>query len=292
VELIGQGANSTVFRDGNIVEKKYGTFTSTEFNRGQNEFDIISYLWDSGCRCIPQPHSFNAETNTGKYGFIEGKKLEINQITSKHIKEMIDFLVYSKSLTSGWTGIGKEPCLATYDYRMNLEGRIIKLLAQKGESKLNKEAKLIAKIIEDNLREKKDSLDLELLPKEQLMFNPGDFGVHNTIIRDDKLVFIDLEYAGIDDIIRPGMMFITHPTHLEISSTLLDEFEEEYKKQILTTDEDIKRFNNMLYYNNLHWALIQLNFILPGHPKMSDAYKEDRIQTAMNYIRRANENNN
>ena len=42
------------------------------------------------------------------------------------------------------------------------------------------------------------ALDAEL-PHEERIASPSDFGFHNALLRDGSLVFLDFEYAGVDD---------------------------------------------------------------------------------------------
>jgi hypothetical protein len=42
------------------------------------------------------------------------------------------------------------------------------------------------------------ALDAEI-PKAQRIASPSDFGFHNALLRDGSLIFLDFEYAGVDD---------------------------------------------------------------------------------------------
>ena len=61
---------------------------------------------------------------------------------------------------------------------------------------------------------KRQSWDKEAaFPKEQLIFNPGDFGLHNAV-RDDQgqLTFLDFKCSGWDDPVRVLADFFHNPT--------------------------------------------------------------------------------
>ena len=49
------------------------------------------------------------------------------------------------------------------------------------------------------------------LKKEEMIISPSDFGFHNVINKNNKLFFIDFEYAGLDDPIKLICDFYCQP---------------------------------------------------------------------------------
>lgn len=51
----------------------------------------------------------------------------------------------------------------------------------------------------------------EMLSYQELIISPSDFGEHNAILNNDKVVFIDFEYAGLDDPAKLVSDYYCHP---------------------------------------------------------------------------------
>ena len=52
-----------------------------------------------------------------------------------------------------------------------------------------------------------------LIKSSPKIINPSDIGLHNTIMFDDKIIFIDFEYAGFDTYTKLYYDFILHPAN-------------------------------------------------------------------------------
>lgn len=98
------------------------------------------------------------------------------------------------------------------------------------------------------------------LSKKELIVSPSDIGFHNVIKNEKKLIFIDFEYAGLDDPLKLICDFLAQPDQ-KINSA--------QKKQFIENELFSKnRFSNTNYlvnlflpFHKLKWCCIMLNEI-------------------------------
>jgi thiamine kinase-like enzyme len=280
-------SNNKIFlTKNNTIEKHYSTFVSTPCDRGETEFRFISYLYEQGCRCIPKPISYC--NNIGTYSYVPGVKIALDKVTRKDINRCMTFLFLTDNFSDySIFNLAKECCLTPNDYLKMLDKRIKILLEQKPRDKFDKKGieilkKKLMPIYQNEKKIYKSKID-EMYERNRVMINPGDFGFHNILKYRDKLTFLDFEYSGIDDMIRQGLYFKTGPFHMGMNEKIKKYFVKEYKK--LLTKKEIERFDATEPLVNLHWATIQLNFLLPGFMHQTQKFKKNRLSTLNKYIK-------
>ncbi len=289
MELISKSGNNKIYKDGDVIVKHYSSFSSTPCDRGKNDFNFIKYFWEKGCRNIPKPISYDEETNIGRYSFEEGKIIPVNNITSQDINATIDFLEFitiNSQNDLDKFNYGKESCITTQDYINNMVQRINKLTNVHIRDKYDRKGKKILKkkLLPLFVREKDKFLNKNKNSKLKLSLNPGDFGFHNILKDGDKYIFFDFEYAGKDDIVKQGPYFVTHPYVMEMNEALKNEFTQLYKNRILTSKGERNRLDSIEGLVNLHWGIIQLNFLIPDFMHQSTDFKKGRLQTLNKYL--------
>ena len=101
--------------------------------------------------------------------------------------------------------------------------------------------------------------------------SPSDFGFHNIIKKNNKLFFIDFEYAGLDDPIKLLCDFYCQPDQLINSK----------KKKLFLDNLELKNYNRhqlnlytnfFLPFHRLKWCCIILNIF-----KDSNSFKNKKI---------------
>ena len=282
--------NNEIVRVENTIEKHYSSFVSTPCDRGDNEFEFITYLWNRGCRCIPKAISYDGQKDIGIYSFVKGKLIPQKDVTQEDIDVAFNFLEYvykatENDLNKFW--LAKEFCLIAPDYINIFAKRINKLEEQLTKDDYDKQAKdiLERKIKKIFDRETKRYSEKVRNNVNRLRMNIGDFGFHNILKNRKNYTFIDFEYSGIDDVIKQGLYFATGPYHIDVNEDIMKGFEKTFKDKILT-EEERKRYDATKPLVNLHFALIQLNFLLPNFMHQSKEFKEGRLEMLNRYLER------
>ncbi|MFT6603942.1 MAG: thiamine kinase-like enzyme, partial [Bacteriovoracaceae bacterium] len=104
----------------------------------------------------------------------------------------------------------------------------------------------------------------EEVNQSQRMLSPSDFGLHNCIIKDDTVNFIDFEYFGWDDPAKLMADFFHH-----VNQVVSQDFKNKLLERFSSIQEDPKlfltRFNIILHLVEMEWILIVLNVFSEGN---------------------------
>jgi len=191
------------------------------------EFSFISFMWYNGIRTIPKPIACDNKSGIGIYSFIEGKHINQEELKKDHIHQAVKFFLHLNTKRNNNDAyllpIASDACFSICDHLMNVEKRINRLNRINDDDSISKQAiNLIQNRIYPtwkNLKKKcikqfeKENINIfQLLQFNECCLSPSDFGFHNALVTNEKqLVFIDFEYAGWDDPIKPLCDFFSHP---------------------------------------------------------------------------------
>lgn len=277
---IGGGRNSRVYRldmgqGRSYALKAYFRHPGDTRDRLGVEFQALSFLWEQGLCCLPEPLALDREQGLGLYGFLAGERPL--PPTDSEVDLAARFLVALKALDEapGAEAL-PEASEATFSLQAllhNLQLRFDRLGAV--DPAVARDSGLTA-FLEADLRPAWERLGAECqqhyrqlgfgleadLPREQRTLSPSDFGFHNALRGPSGLVFLDFEYFGWDDPAKMLADFLLHPG-MELSlaqrrhfaATLLDNLDL----------EGLARRTRLLFpLYGLKWCLILLNEFLPG----------------------------
>jgi hypothetical protein len=213
------GANNRVYRVcGNGVTglvKSYFQHLTDRRDRLGAEFAFSSYAWDSGVRAVAQPLACDATHRLALYEFIEGRHLLQGEITERLVREAVHFYLainrHRHSPRARTLPMASEACFRIGEHLSCVERRIRRLLGTDDLSAINRDAigfvrhellgmwSRVQKAIGRRARRFGLTLDAEIAPGDRCL-SPSDFGFHNALVApDERLRFIDFEYAGWDD---------------------------------------------------------------------------------------------
>jgi hypothetical protein len=274
LELLAGGRNSRVYR---VADAAGETFALKHYFRHPGdprdrlgaEQAALGFLWDHGVACVPRPLGADPEAGLGLYEFIAGTRPL--DPTAAEVDQAAAFLVQLHRL-----GLqpGAERLLPASEARFSLEAvadnvrsRLLALAAVPalagfldGELVPAWEAALTRCMA--GCRRLGLPFERELAPGERTL-SPSDFGFHNALRRDGRLVFLDFEYFGWDDpaklvadlLLHPGMQ-LPAGLRLRLAEGLLAGF----------PDPAALRRRVRLAYPlfGIKWCLIMLNEFLPG----------------------------
>lgn len=288
IERIGGGRNSQVYRlsgtgttehPNGYIAKLYFQHQADKRNRLQTEFSALSFLWENGLRCLPQPIAADHAQGFALYEYIEGQKLTSAEISQAEIDQSVQFLVRLKSLKDqpGSTALppASEACFSVQAIVGNVEQRLGRLrsLDVTGEPYralsdfLNRDFlpafEEIVAWVQLTLQRAGLSFVADL-PASERTLSPSDFGFHNALQRSGgQVVFLDFEYFGWDDPAKMIVDFLLHPAvppaeglKHHFASTILAGFAE--------YGHLAKRVELVYPLFGLKWCTILLNEFVPA----------------------------
>lgn len=271
VPLIG-GANNRVFRldlDGGspLILKSYFHHDQDLRPRLQMEFSFLSYAWDQGIRCIPQPLYQAPDQHLALYTHLDGKLATSAHARLSFIEAASSFLAeLNRNPAKGRHLLyASEACLQCSDYIQTVEKKLNWLLSSPQEEK-NLHSFLKKRLLPEwaQVKNKVCKADLHALdptPKE-LILTPSDFGLHNVLVSSvsdcTRYCFIDFEYAGWDDPVKTICDFFLQPK-IPISWRFFDFFFNAMAQWVPDRGKIVERTRLMLSVCKIKWCCIILN---------------------------------
>ncbi len=221
------GGNNRVYKiDSNgkkYILKNYFPSGSENRSRLISEFSFLKYGWECGVRTISKPVFYLPEENFGVFEFIDGRKLEKNEVSQKYVKAAADFIVAlnSREHRASKTALSLPSASdAWMTFQQNFESidkRVNRLLEIETDTDIHKKAVrfINSRLIPEWQKHKKKIKDISWIEKEDIghsIISPSDFGFHNAIIdQNNTLFFIDFEYAGWDHSVKMICDFFCQP---------------------------------------------------------------------------------
>ena len=229
VVLLGGGRNSRVYQvldpGGRVYAlKQYFHHPADPRDRMGVEFRALHLLWGQGLRCIPQPLKADPGAHLALLEFIPGGK--VLHPTLAHMKEACDFLVQLLHLSRA-PGLDSLPTAseAHFSIREIIEHIQVRLdwqiaLLEKPEVHPGLRTFLLEQLqpawlaiiadCRDQCRSSGTPFEVDLAWSKRTL-SPSDFGFHNAIQREGRLVFLDFEYFGWDDPVKLTADVLLHP---------------------------------------------------------------------------------
>lgn len=210
VSPLAGGGNNRVYKlefadRAPLVLKIYFEAANDQRPRLQSEFSFLTYAWNIGIRTIPEPFFASREANAAIYSYIPASPVCPSDVNDDLVQQKMAFFLRLNERKNEALALShaSEACFSLQAYIDVTERRITALNQLLPTTPLEKELK---SFITDQILPKwtqcKASLhsqENKILSLENRCISPSDFGFHNALIKDKKLIFIDFEYAGWDD---------------------------------------------------------------------------------------------
>lgn len=228
-DRIPAGGNNRVYRlrtgVGDRVLKVYFRSPSDSRDRLGAERSFYDFAWGSGVRRTPEPFGWDTENQLGLFSFVEGRKLEPDEVNESAVGQALDFVVeLNRSRNEAIAQnvpVASEACFKVEDHLEIVQRRVTRLRQIEPFSVIDSEA---AAFVRDQLEPlwtkirdaiakgmERDGLR-RLLSQNERCLSPSDFGFHNALRRGDgTLMFFDFEYAGWDDPAKLICDFFSQP---------------------------------------------------------------------------------
>lgn len=277
VTRVRGGANSRVYRvsDGTTryALKLYPVDPADKRDRLGAESMALRFLRGHGVRTVPDVIAIDTDRRMGLFEWIEGASVEnpraADILTALGLLEMLHRLRGDEAAAE--FPMASEACLSGLELTGQIVRRFSRLeIVAKDERAL---AEFLSRGVApafDAARSRAQSsyadghLDFQLpLEAHHRSLSPSDFGFHNALRRpDDGLSFLDFEYFGWDDPVKPVADFVLHP-----GMTLTEAQRRDFVAgalRIYGADDAYElRLRALLPLYALRWSLILLNEFLP-----------------------------
>lgn len=209
------GANNRVYQligDAGVVIGKAYFFASFDTrNRLEHECAFLGILNDCGSTSVPMLISKDQENNTALFEYIPGFSFTRDTIDVEpiHWQQCLEFITeiqgYQRHPLSLALPDASEAAFSLAGHLAWVHRRRDDWLYMAQEGMISES---LASYIQGELEDQYQSLAKQLIrhpdfkktiPQAARVISPSDFGLHNALLQDAKLYFIDFEYAGWDD---------------------------------------------------------------------------------------------
>lgn len=282
LEPLSASGNNRVFTlhcDGETLVLKWYFYDAADTrDRLGAEYAFLQHAWNMGLRCIPQPLGKDLAAHLALYEFVEGRKLEADQVDAAAMLQAAQFLALLNSPQSRAAASAlpdaSEACFSVAEHFAMVDARLTRLADMPVELDVDRAAaSFVCQLVQfwngakATLLEGCTALGLSpdiAVPAGERCLSPSDFGFHNALVRPDgSFCFIDFEYAGWDDPAKAIGDFFSHPG-VAVSH---DQFEP-FLAQALAPFEERKsmaaRVRLLELISQVKWCCIILNEFLPA----------------------------
>jgi len=268
---IKSGRNSRVWRLEDVkcqwILKQYFRNVEDLRDRLGNEFSFLRLLHNNDIDIVPEPLDCNFEKGWGLYSMLPGKL--VNSVTKNYINQAADFVVKVNNLRTIPEAqkiiSASEACFSLKEHLELVRSRIKSLERIDQGSKIHIKVKELVykkllpsfeKICKSIQIKFSSTLEVRLATDEKIL-SPSDFGFHNILVDNNKLYFLDFEYAGWDDPAKLLCDFTCQPER-EISQNLSKTFSKKITGDLGLSDS-LLRSKEILPLYRLKWCCIFLN---------------------------------
>lgn len=304
--LLG-GRNNRVFRvgddDARCLFKQYFTHPNDPRDRLGAEWAFSNLLWQNSVRCVPQAMVADDVNHAALFEWIDGQPFTLADMSDAYVDEALDFLLTVQSLrhtpAASQVKSASEACLSM-DEHVTLVARRLQHLATI-DTTSNAQQGVGDWIRDDLLPRWEDQLralavhmhasalePAAIIPQTYRCLSPSDFGFHNVLLRDRRLVFLDFEYAGWDDPAKLVCDFFCQP-QIPVPINRFDSVARPLIECLLgdeasmqTMERERLRYHLLLPVYQIKWCCILLNEFLPqGRARREHASESDITPTQM-----------
>lgn len=249
-----------------LVMKSYFHGPNDTRDRLGAEYTFLEMAWSKGVRSIPQPLASEPARHTGLYTFVTGQQLKPGEVQKIHVDAAIDFVIsVNQGKPSTELPVASEACFSIDAHLKTIASRVARLADLDAEAPHVEEAAALidSRIIplwqkvSGNIAAAKDEQSLRA-PIAQRVASPSDFGFHNALVDADGVVFLDFEYAGVDDPAKLVCDFFCQP-EIPVNREFFDHFVDRIAQTIADPAGFESRSKSLLSAYRIKWLCIMLN---------------------------------
>ena len=270
------GANNRVYKivraGGEVVLKCYFQNPNDPRDRFGAEQAFYQWVWSKNIRRTPEPLAWSPEERLGLFAFVPGRKLQPEEVSLDRVQEALDFL---SEINAGRDSAARamppasEACFSLPEHLACVDRRIARLEKISPQDAIHDQALTFVRtelgpawtrIREAIVRKAASNSAMDQpLAQAQRCLSPSDFGFHNAILAaDQRLRFLDFEYAGWDDPAKLACDFFCQPT-LAVNHLHWDMFLSSLAGQFKADPGLPGRARLLLPAYQIKWCCIMLN---------------------------------
>jgi hypothetical protein len=300
------GNNNQVYRveteDGApLLLKRYFSDPRDPRDRLAAEWNFLQQAWARGVRAVPEPLACDAAARAGLYGFVPGRKLSAAELTPAHIDAAADFVLAVNAAPRDPLVLApaSEACFSLAEHVATVERRVARLAALDADAP---HAKAAQRVVAEALLPAWNAVKARLtsdaraaaLAMEQMLdargccLSPSDFGFHNALAdENDRVTFLDFEYAGRDDPAKLVSDFFCQP-EIPVPLHYYSRFVTHLADGLELDDAARARCRILLDTCRVKWSCILLNDFLPvGAARRAFADPDERELRCLKQIEKA-----
>ena len=249
-----------------LVLKSYFHSPNDTRDRLGAEYAFLEMAWEKGVRSIPQPLASDPDRHTGLYTFAAGQKLAPGGVRQNHVDAAIDFVIaLNEGESSAQLPAASEACFSIDAHLTTVASRVARLADLDAEAPHVEEA---AALIEARIRPLWQKVSGSIAaavdetslraPISQKVASPSDFGFHNALVNENGVVFLDFEYAGMDDPAKLVCDFFCQP-EIPVNSQFFEYFVNRIAETVVDPADFRSRAKLLLGAYRIKWLCIMLN---------------------------------
>ena len=211
---------------------------------------------------VPKPIARDDERGLGLYSFIEGRPACPADVTDERIDEIVDWLNHLNRAPAPALDDASDACFRQEDQLAGIERRMSRLdRLVTGEPIAQRAARFVRQSLRPRWQELRSWLDARRLraAAERRCVSPSDLGFHNVVVaNDDRLHFVDFEYAGWDGPIKLVCDFFSQVA-IPVPDRLLDRFVRRFEPLGDDPPAHAALIRRLLPAYRVKWCCILLN---------------------------------
>ncbi|MEM7620836.1 MAG: aminoglycoside phosphotransferase family protein [Pseudomonadota bacterium] len=294
---LGIGGNNRLLQvihgSSKLVAKCYYQHGRDSIRRQTAEWEFLTHAQACGLESVPKPIGVDYKSNITLMSLLEGQKIFAHPSTQQ-IKRAAQFIKAINTFEYASAGQNiPDAAESGFSYQMHsdlLEMRIERLLRASQHGDVQEDFASVIRSINDAFSAWKiwvmdagsgvERTFHHPLPRQQRIVSPSDFGFHNILLgEDEKLQFLDFEYAGWDDAAKLICDFFWQPA-VPVDRKHMSDFRFTAFGWRSDYDDICKRSSLLDPLFGLRWCCIILNpFLKSWAPRQSFANPEESITT-------------
>lgn len=289
VESLSGGWNNQVYQL-DLGQMRYclkAYFHESGSLRLEREYRFLAFAHRQAIRQVPQTVAYWPERHWALYSWVEGDAYQL--VNKDDVKSAHAFIEQLNRIQPDQTGLGpaSEYCEKTLDHITHLQRRIRLLAASPVPLILELYQQRIAPLFKQ-IQQQMQSYQIssaslfESLHAEEYCVSPSDFGFHNALKTSEGPVFIDFEYAGIDD---PAQLVCDFFCQFEVPAPLsaFELFSQRIANLYSRPEWHLARMRLLMPIHRLKWLGIALNHFTYAERRRFASKDSDLIrQTQIN----------
>ena len=270
------GMNNVIYRldcaGRPLVGKLYFRHPADGRDRLGTEFAMLSFLWDRGLRCVPEPVRMSLIHGVGFYGYVDGARLSGSPVVERDLDESAQFLVRMWELSQHPSAtalpLASDAAFTIRERFATVADRLARLAEAVGpgaaRSFLRDEAAPFLKRLSQWAQQvagvARVTID-EPVPTTERVLSQGDVGLHNCLRTRHGLVFHDFEYGGWDDLAQVMVQVCLAPA-VRVPDTLHAPLLSQMVESLDGSEFLVLRATVNYPLLALKWGLIMLNELI------------------------------